>query len=233
MERMSDCLYRDICDMDMECRKGCVRYSVTKYMLEKSNIPKSKWGVNLLVPDNCDVEAFTKLAEIRDNIFEFTANGNSLYIYSNGCGNGKTTWAIKLMLQYFNDTWEYTGYNERGVFINVNSFLYSCKSVITKPDEEFEKLKELIMGVDLVIWDDISATKLSEYDYNMLFTFINQRNFDGKANIYTGNIFPQDLHLYLGDRLASRVLDGAKIQLRGKDKRVDDTVTSNFKDINV
>ena len=50
---------------------------------------------------------------------------------------------------------------------------------------------------------------------------------------YIYNVKAQDLHLYLGDRLASRVLDGAKIQLRGKDKRVDDTVTSNFKDINV
>lgn len=202
-------------------------------MLEKSNIPKSKWGMNKLVPDICDEEAFKALANIRNSIVEFTENGNSLYIYSNGCGNGKTTWAIKLMLQYFNDTWEVTGFNERGVFVNVNSFLYSCKQVITKPDNEFEKLKDLILNVDLVIWDDIAASKMSEYDYNLMFTFINQRNFNGKANIYTGNIFPNDLHKSLGDRLASRILEGAKIQLKGRDKRVNGPTTTNFKDINV
>lgn len=232
MERYNDCLYKDVCDYE-ECTHGCVRYAVTKYMLENSGIPKNKWGLNKLVPDNCDVEAFTMLSKIRDFIVEFTENGNSLYIYSNGCGNGKTTWAIKLMLQYFNETWEYAGFNEMGLFVNVNTFLYNCKSVISKPNEEFEKFKDKVMDVDLVIWDDISASKLSEYDYNILFTFINQRNFNGKANIYTGNIFPDDLHKYLGDRLASRVLDGAKIQLRGKDKRVDDTITNTFKNLDI
>ena len=233
MERFSNCLYREVCDYKQECRNACVRYCVTKYMLEKSRIPKSKWGINKLVPDNCDVKAFEALAKIRKSIVEFTRNGNSLYIYSNTCGNGKTTWAIKLMLQYFNDVWEFTGFNARGVFVNVNSFLYECKQVINKPNEDFENFKELISDVDLVIWDDIAASKLSEYDYNLLFTFINQRNFNGKSNIYTGNIFPEDLHKCLGDRLASRVLDGAKIQLKGKDKRVDDTTTDFIKDINI
>ena len=233
MERYENCLYREVCTYKEDCRPACKRYAVTKYMLEHSNIPKSKWGINKLIPDNCDVTAFEVLAQIRDNIVDFTNNGNSLYIYSNGCGNGKTTWAIKLMLQYFNDVWEVTGFNNRGVFVNINSFLYECKQAINNPNPEFEKLKESILEVDLVIWDDISVSKMSEYDYNLLFTFINQRNFNGKANIYTGNIFPNDLHKYLGDRLASRVLDGAKIQLRGKDKRVDDSVTSNFSNINV
>lgn len=232
MERYNNCLYSEVCDYETPCKPACVRYCVTKYMLECSNIPKSKWGINTLVPDRCDVEAFDALSKIRNSIVDFTENGNSLYIYSNVCGNGKTTWAIKLMLQYFNNVWEVTGFNPRGLFINVNTFLYDCKKVISKPDPEFEKLKDLITKVDLVIWDDIGASKLSEYDYNLLFTYINQRNFTNKANIYTGNIFPIDLNKCLGDRLSSRVLDGAKIQLRGKDKRINGTATT-FKDINI
>ena len=232
MERYNNCMYHDVCDYDYDCKQACVRYCVTKYMLENSNIPKAKWGVNKLVPDKCDVEAFEALSNIRDNIVDFTRNGNSLYIYSNTCGNGKTTWAIKLMLQYFNDVWAVTGFNVRGLFINVNTFLYKCKETISKPDPEFEKLKDNILKVDLVIWDDIGASKLSEYDYNLLFTYINQRNFVTRANIYTGNIFPNDLQKCLGDRLSSRILEGAKIQLRGKDKRVNGTA-STFKDINI
>ena len=73
------------------------------------------------------------------------------------------------MLQYFNETWDYTGYNARGIFINVPTFLYNCKACINKPDPEFENLKKMLFKVDLVIWDDIASTeRMSDYDYNIL-----------------------------------------------------------------
>ena len=129
MERYSNCMYKDVCDYETSCRPGCMRYDITQYMLKQSNIPKSKWGVNKLSPDDCDVEAFIKLADIKDNIVDFVEGGKNLYLYSSTCGNGKTTWSIKLMLQYFNETWDYTGYNARGIFINVPTFLYNCKAL--------------------------------------------------------------------------------------------------------
>lgn len=232
MERFKNCLYHSVCDYETPCKNACLRYSVTKYMLEHSNIPKSKWGVNTLVPDDCDVKAFEQLAYIRENIVDFTTQGNSLYIYSTTCGNGKTTWATKLMLQYFNDVWEHTGYNSRGVFINVPTFLYTCKSIISKPDEDFENLRKSIFSVDLVIWDDIAAAKMSDYDYGILLTFIDNRVVSNKSNIYTGNIIPSELERYVGTKLSSRILEGAKIQLKGGDRR-NGTASNNFKDINI
>lgn len=220
MERYSNCMYKDVCDYETSCRPGCMRYDITQYMLKQSNIPKSKWGVNKLIPDDCDVEAFIKLADIKDNIVDFVEGGKNLYLYSSTCGNGKTTWSIKLMLQYFNETWDYTGYNARGIFINVPTFLYNCKACINKPDLDFETLKKMLFKVDLVIWDDIASTeRMSDYDYNILLAFIDKRTLEQKSNIYTSNIEPNDLIKYTGSKLSSRILQGTQIHLFGKDRR--------------
>ena len=210
-------MYREVCDD--ECSPICKRYCITKYMLQHSNIPQSKWGVNSLTPEPCDIPAFEKLAGIRDNIKEFVKSGQNLYLYSQICGNGKTTWSIKLMLQYFNEIWENNGFTARGVFMPVSEFLYKCKSDISHPTEEFNELKENIYNVDLVIWDDIACSKMSDYDYNMLLAFIDHRVVQEKSNIFNGNILPQKLDEYLGKKLASRINGSVKIELKGGDNR--------------
>lgn len=215
--KIENCMYREVCED--ECETICKRYCVTKYMLQHSNIPQSKWGINTLVPEPCDEKAFEKLAEIRDNIVDFVKHGDTLYLYSPICGNGKTTWSIKLMLQYFNDIWEHNGFTERGVFMPVSEFLYRCKAEISKPSEEFIELRELIFNVDLVIWDDIACSKMSDYDFNMLLAFIDHRIVQGKANIFNGNIPPKELDAYVGKKLASRINSGYRIELKGGDNR--------------
>ena len=215
--KIENCMYREVCTD--ECSKICKRYCITKYMLQASNIPQSKWGINKLVPEPCDEQAFSKLAKIRDEITDFVKNGQNLYLYSNICGNGKTTWSIKLMLQYFNDIWEHNGFTERGVFMPVSEFLYRCKAEISKPTEEFIELRERVFNVDLVIWDDIACGKMSDYDFNMLLAFIDHRVVNGKANIFNGNIPPDKLDEYVGNKLASRINSGYRIELKGGDNR--------------
>lgn len=219
MERFSDCIYKDMCDID-KCKDACMRYVEMSFMLKHSNIPKTKQCVNVLVPDECDIKAFETLADIRNSIVDFTENGKSLYIYSTNCGNGKTTWSIKLMLQYFHECWAGNGFTERGVFVHIPTYLYMCKQNISHPDESFEKLQLLLPTVDLVIWDEIASGKLSEYDYNNLLVLLNQRELNEKANIFTGNIMPDKLEQYVGSKLASRILNNSvQIKLRGGDKR--------------
>ena len=215
--KIENCMYKEVCTD--ECSKICKRYCVTKYMLEHSNIPEKKWGINKLIPEQCDEQAYEQLAGIRDNIKQFVANGDNLYLYSNVCGNGKTTWSIKLMLQYFNDVWQGNGFKERGVFMPVSVFLYRCKAEISKPTEEFAELREQVFNVDLVIWDDIACGKMSDYDFNMLLAFIDHRVVQGKANIFNGNIQPNKLSEYVGSKLASRINSGYRIELKGGDNR--------------
>lgn len=146
--------------------------------------------------------------------------GNNLYLYSKNFGNGKTTWAIKLMQSYFNQIWAGNGFTQRGLFIHVPSFLTKFKEVMNKRDETFELLKLQITNVDLVIWDDIASGKLSDYDHTNLLTYIDKRKFDGKSNIFTGNLDNEELSIAVGNRLTSRIWnDSIRIELKGNDRR--------------
>jgi DNA replication protein DnaC len=173
-----------------------------------------------LVPEEVDYEQYIRLSNIQQNICEFVDFGNNLYLYSKFCGNGKTTWSIKLLLQYFNEVWPCNNFRERGLFINVPTFLTKIKSVIGRPDEQFENMRAIIDSVDIVVWDDIASTKLSDFDYNTLLTYIDKRTVEERCNIYTGNILPTDLDKYVGQRLASRILGhSTTIELKGRDRR--------------
>jgi glutamine amidotransferase-like uncharacterized protein len=50
--------------------------------------------------DGKDLKAFTRLKEIQTNITNFVKDGGQLYIHSQGCGNGKTSWALRLAQAY-------------------------------------------------------------------------------------------------------------------------------------
>lgn len=208
-----------IINPEQEYNPNNLRFQEMMYMINTSNVPIKLIGTKL-IPENKDYDNFIRLANIQSNILEFVEEGNSLYLYSDACGNGKTTWSIKLMLQYFNEVWACNNFKERGLFINVPTFLSKIKSVISNPDSDFERLRELIDSVDIVVWDDIATSKLSDFDYNTLLTYIDKRTVERKCNIYTGNVEPKKLDNYLGQRLSSRVLNHSTvIELKGEDRR--------------
>lgn len=218
---MTECWYRKTCNNYKEnCQLNCIRYNEMNYLIESANIPKGNQFKNELIPNPIDVENFKFLAELKNDIINFVNNGESLYIYSHNFGNGKTTWSIKLMQAYFNKIWAGNGFTKRGLFIHVPSFLTKFKEIINKKDESFEEIKKQLLEVDLVIWDDIAASKLSDFDHTNLLTYIDQRKLNGKSNIYTGNLDEQELVEALGNRLKSRVWNASTIVcLRGNDRR--------------
>ena len=217
---MKQCWYENVCsNVTNNCRAGCVRYLEMRHLLEKSNIPESRWYPITMSPDNCDYAAFCELADIKDEMINFVIRGSNLYLYSTKTGNGKTTWAIKLMLKYFNDVWPGNGFKCRGLFIHVPTFLTRMKNFNTL-DEDFERIKAELPTADLVIWDDIASTELSSYDHSQLLTYIDQRILSEKSNIFTGNLGSPEIVKALGTRLASRVWNSSKrIELKGSDKR--------------
>ena len=84
----------------------------------------------------------------------------------------------------------------------------------------FELLKQQLTEVDLVVWDDIAAGKLTDFDHSNLLTYIDQRKLNGKSNIYTGNLDETELIEGLGNRLKSRVWnDSTVVELYGIDRR--------------
>jgi DNA replication protein DnaC len=187
--------------------------------METSNIPQSRWFPDTLTPDDCDYDAFCDLADIKFHIDDFVKNGENLYLYSDRTGNGKTSWSIKLMLKYFDTIWAGNGFKCRGIFVHTPTLLTKLKDFDNK-DATFEQLKNLIPDVDLVIWDDIASTNLSNYDHSQLITLIDQRVLNRKSNIFTGNLDKPGIIKSLGVRLASRVWNAStRIQLKGSDKR--------------
>ena len=174
-----------------------------------------------LTPSEVDWDAFCRLADIKDDIVNFVKSGSSIYITSAFTGNGKTTWATKLMLKYFDSVWPGNGLKTRGIFIHVPTFLLQLKNFNTK-DEKFEKLKEELSNVDLVIWDDIASTSISAYDFSQLLMYIDTRSLNGLSNIYTGNITDRaSLQKALGIKLTSRIMSSATevIEFKGGDRR--------------
>ena len=219
-----NCVYNNVCNLKEteKCSKECLRYIEISNLLVKSKIPKNMQKTIDLYPDNCDYDSFVKLKHIKESIKDWVNSKEfNLYIYSNHTGNGKTSWAVKLMLKYFDEIWAGNGLQTRGLFINVPNFLSKLKQFNTV-DSDFEELKRVIPNVDLIIWDDISSTKSSEYDSSQLLNFIDQRMLNGKSNIFTSNINGDRLTEILGNRLASRIWNGSiKIELKGKDRRGD------------
>lgn len=215
--KKEDCIFSEVCDN--ECKSFCLRYSEMKFMLDNSGIPKSKQKFNRLIPSDCDIPAFKLLASFQNNIIKFVDKGCNLYLHSDNCGNGKTTWAIKLLMQYFYEMWAGNGFIKRGLFISVPSFITAHKNNITKANYELMNILDDLLTVDIVVWDDIAVSQLTDYETSILLSYIDQRTLNDKSNIFTGNINPDTLNEKVGERLSSRILSGYIVELKGGDNR--------------
>ena len=214
--RKEDCWYRSVCTYDY-CT-NCIRYSEMKYLMENSGLSKKRQKP-ISLDGSRDPKAFRELAEIKDDIVNFVENGESLYIFSEYTGNGKTSWAIKLLLKYFDKVWAGNGFRIRGYFQHVPTLFNTLKDF----SKSHNALKNTLGNADIIVWDDIASTKLSDFDRQQLLLFIDQRVSEGLANIYTGNITTkQSLENAVGDRLSSRIWNmSTLIEFKGKDRRAE------------
>lgn len=218
----SKCWYLGNCKKEEtpECCHACLRYMEMHYLMNNSGIPPSKQKPILLTPSKVDLESFLFLKSIKEDIVNFVNNGESLYIYSTNFGNGKTSWALKLLHNYFNEVWLGNSFRCRGMFIHVPTFLTKIKEGISCKDEQFDLMKKRLKEVDLVVWDDIASTSLGDFDHTNLLTYIDIRKLSELSNIYTGNLEQGQLVKALGNRLSSRVWnDSSRVEFIGADRR--------------
>lgn len=212
------CWYNRICTE--QCSENCIRYKLMYSLFKQSNLPEALWNYKELVCHEKDLQVYKKLQAKSDAILNFIEAGNNLYIYSENCGNGKTTWAIRLMYSYFDKIWHKSCFDCKALFVSVPKFLYNCKRSISQDVKGFEELCNLISEVDLVIWDDIGEMKASDYEHQILFQYIDDRINSKKSNIYTSNKNKEQLEDVLGVRLASRIYNCSEcIEFVEEDKR--------------
>lgn len=213
----SDCWYNAVCDKECQTN-GCSKYIQMKWQMEHCGLPKAKQHKIELVAQDCDLDAFKHLASIKSNMDDFVASSNNLIIASHYTGNGKTSWAIK-MLQSYLSIMACGNYEKQiGLFIRTASLLLALKDFQNPLPDSY---KRAIKEADIVIWDDIAITGISQYDYTQLFDYIDYRILAEKSNIYTSNCETrEELSACIGDKLASRIWDRAEVViLKGKDRR--------------
>ena len=209
-----ECWFKEKCkDYNNEnCNCSCSLYCQFYYLVNLANIPfNMQYPKNQVLTPGKDDHEFEILTDIKTNIVEWVKNGGNLYLFSENFGNGKTTWAIKLMCSYFSKIWQGNGIECRGLFINVDEFLMEKQKQISYRDKRFIEMENLIPSVDLVIWDDIGCTQLTNYQHNILFPLINSRIIQHKSNIFTSNVIDSDLENNVGNRITSRILDTSQI----------------------
>nr|DAW83160.1 MAG TPA: Replicative helicase [Caudoviricetes sp.] len=215
---INKCWYKGKCRN--KCSKSCIRYNLVYTLFHLSRAPEALWEYKPLSCGDKDLKSFQRLTDISNNILEFIAGGNNLYLYSHNCGNGKTSWAMRLMYKYFDEIWAESCLECGALYVNVPHFLYSCKRSISQKVEGFEELCNLISSVDLIIWDDIGDNTATGYEHQILLQYIDGRINAGKSNIYTSNRNFTELQDMLGERLASRIYNCSTIiELKENDKR--------------
>lgn len=211
----TDCWYQDVCQEDCS---ACVVYPQMKWQFDNSGLPKSKYSIIKLIPESVDRSAFRRLADIRKNITDFVDEGKNLYICSKYFGNGKTSWAIKMLQTYFHYVAEGSVFTIRGMFVRTSELLLKMKDFNNPLENEY---KENLKSCDLLVLDDIAVTGLSQYDYLQLFALLDYRMLANKSTIFTSNVnTKEDLVSAVGDRVASRVWNNSIIvELKGGDRR--------------
>lgn len=196
-----------------------------KLMLLQANIPEYQWQEARLIPEKCDEAAFNKLSHIREKIMDFCACHYNLLICGKNLGCGKTEWALKMMLTYF----EKSNYKFKGVDVNIDQNIgIFCQTVPFLVDikqfgnnAQSRNLYERLKTTELAVFDDIAAVPMSNYDYNILYALVETRLFSGLPCIFTSNATTQrELQNELGPRLAERIWKTSKIiELKGEGHR--------------
>ena len=157
----------------------------------------------------------------KENIVEHVEKGEGLYIWSSNTGNGKTSWACKIMSYYFRKIAFTSGLENEGLYIYLPTFLDDLRNSYSDPSPDFEEELEMVKACKLLIIDDIGAERVTEWVRERIVSIINTRTANGLSTIYTSNLSLKGLTDKLGDdRISSRIRGSVQeINLLGKDNR--------------
>jgi len=204
-----------------ECSDHCDAYRLLRALYRLSRLPE-RYCYNIpLVPDNSDLDSFEYLNEFMKSIEDHVDAGDGLYIWSEKCGNGKTSWACKILSYYFRKIAFKSGLENEGLYIYLPTFLDELRGSYDKdPDPEWIELMDMLTNCRLLIVDDIGAEKNTEWVNERLLSVINTRMMKGLSTIYTSNCSPEELGARMGERIKSRIKGSThEVHITGKDKR--------------
>lgn len=226
-----DCKFKEKCghfkssQFCQQTDEMCPRYFKLYHLCKNAQLSENQCNQfmchNYSIDNKIDNEKYHELLDYEEHIKEHVLNGDSLYIYSSNVGNGKTSWAIRLMIAYFSSIWRRADPEHTyGLFLSVPKFLIELKNSFNQQNDYIDTVKEALYDADVVVWDEIASKCGSEFDKETLLNIINDRINSGKCNIYTSNADKNELYKLLDSRLTSRVFEmSQQIEFKGSDKR--------------
>lgn len=225
-----DCYLKDKCwkyikNPNAECRYSnsyCPKLFRMNYLFDEALLSKKQrqYLALRIDEDGTDREEFKRLQLIEQNIEQFVDSGAHLFLHSHVSGNGKSSWALRLLTAWVESIWHKSDLTCRALFINVPRYLLAIKDSISNINDYAEHIKKNILNADLVVFDEMGTKSASPFEYEHLLSIIETRIQNDKSNIYTSNLNGEELRRVLGDRLYSRIVNlSTDIELHGKDKR--------------
>lgn len=204
-----------------KCVLNCYWYYASNALYKVSEIPQS-WRKEIkLVPEEVDLQMFTVCKQYENAVLEHVGHGNGLFIYSNSVGNGKTSWAMKILQRYIQEL-SMTGVRvagPRAYYVNVSELFETLRMNMENKDVTI-KIEKAIQNADLVVFDDIGVEVPSNWVKNKLYNYINYRYMNGKSMIVTSNLSFDQLGAKLDKRIADRLAEKCRpIHLRGISRR--------------
>lgn len=179
-----------------------------RQLLAESGVPKKYFEPQELVPRSVDCDAWNWLEDYRCNVVENVRNGKNILITSPIVGNGKTSWAIRLLQRYIAETALDGRLVDKAVFCVSSSMLeiFGDFGYFETSIEFFDYLNRL-KNCDLLVIDEIGSGRITQVSYNHFYDLVNYRVDNNLATIYTTNYNDEQIKDALGERLYSRIYD--------------------------
>ena len=206
----NECPYRNICKdktSSGDCYKMCGKLNEIDLLFYNANIPRAFLQPMLLYPGIDDTDIFEILNEIKINIIEYVQNGLNITIYSHKRGNGKTSWAIKILQNFLHHIWSEPGSRTRGLYVDVPEYFSELKAEFDSKEKNAKEFARDIDNADLVIFDNIDVVRLSEWERNVMNQHIRKRINNKLSNIFIirnidnplVNLIGEDLSYYVSN----------------------------------
>lgn len=185
-------------------------------------------------------KAYAIVKRYAEKVIEKVDEGVGLYLFGvpsqenpKGVGNGKTTAATAIIIEYLRQRTILEAKKKRRIdevpaffmkmakFQNVyNSQFRGSKDVAEMNGDKYQALKQKMIKCDLLVLDDIGLRGTTEALRNEIYEIIDERDTNERATIFTSNVALDRIAELLGEQIASRI-EGMTftIPFYGKDYR--------------
>lgn len=184
------------------------RFQFRMVQRDAAKIPKrfaDKSFADFMVSLPAQQVALDACMEYVDNFSKHKREGRCMLLLGK-VGTGKTHLATSAASFLINERMVKAIYRTVGSVIGDIKATFSDKS----GDSEAHIMRELI-GADLLVLDEVGATKQSEFELATLFSIINGRYEQGRPMIIVSNLSPAELNDALGVRCVDRIRENGCI----------------------